>query len=77
MKKYSTAEHYLSDGVVGLGHTFSEVRWLWGASRPGGRTSLCDAAGQRWSWGQDVVHRFCCGLQSKHDMLYLHNIYFM
>lgn len=65
---------YLSDGVVGLSHTFSEVSWLWCAPRPGGSTSLCDAAGQGWSWGQDVVHCFCCGLQSKYNMFYLHNI---
>lgn len=74
MIKYSTVERYLSDGVVGLGHTFSEVSGLRGASRPGGRASLCYTTGQGWSWGQDVVHGFCCGLQEKHGMLYFHNI---
>lgn len=55
---------HLSDGVVGLGHAFSEVCGLSSSAGPaGGGPAFCDGvAVQGGSWRQDVVHRFCCGL---------------
>lgn len=62
---------YLSDSVIGLSHTLSEVGRLVGAAGPvGGRSALCDVTVQGGRWGQDVVHRLRCGLEEKEQDYY-------
>lgn len=62
---------YLSDSVIGLSHTLSEVGRLVGAAGPvGGRSALCDVTVHGGRWGQDVVHRLRCGLEEKPQEYY-------
>lgn len=55
---------HLSDSVVGLGYTFTEVCRLGGSAGPaGGGPALSDGeAIQGRRWRQYVVHSLCCGL---------------
>lgn len=59
---------YLSDGVVGLGHSFPKVCRLCDSSRStrDGPALGDGVAIQRRRWRQDVVHGLCCSLSQRY-----------
>lgn len=63
---------HLSDGVIGLCHSFSEVSRLSSSAWPAGwGSAFCDGeAVQWWSGRKDVIHHLCCGLQWKQTEIY-------
>lgn len=67
---------HLSDGVVGLGHAFSEVCGLSSPAGPaGGGPAFCDGeAVQGGSRRQDVIDSLCCGLKDKQNGVFRHQL---